>query len=55
MMATSPDFKTWSKSRTFLLRGSDYGYSRSDFRDPFVFKGDDGKWHMIVSTYANSK
>ena len=36
MMATSPDFKTWSKSRTFLLRGSDYGYSRSDFRDPFV-------------------
>ncbi len=55
MMATSPDFKTWTKSRTFLLRGSDYGYSRNDFRDPFVFKGDDGKWHMIVSTTANNK
>lgn len=55
MMATSPDFKTWTKSRTFLLRGSDYGYSRNDFRDPFVFKGDDGKWHMIVATTVNNK
>ena len=55
MMASSPDFKAWTKSRTFLLRGSDYGYSRNDFRDPFVFKGDDGKWHMIVSTTANNK
>ena len=55
MMATSPDFKTWTKSRTFLLRGTDYGYSSSDFRDPFVFKGDDGQWHMIVSTTASNK
>jgi beta-fructofuranosidase len=55
MMASSTDFKTWTKSRTFLLRGIDYGYSRNDFRDPFVFKGDDGKWHMIVSTTANNK
>ncbi len=55
MMASSPDFKTWTKSRTFLLRGIDYGYSRNDFRDPFVFKGDDGKWHMIVATTANNK
>lgn len=55
MMATSSDFKTWTKSRTFFLRGADYGYSRSDFRDPFVFKGDDGKWHMIVATTANNK
>ena len=55
MMATSSDFKTWTKSRTFILRGVDYGYSRSDFRDPFVFKGDDGKWHMIVATTANNK
>lgn len=55
MMATSSDFKTWTKSRTFFLRGADYGYSRSDFRDPFVFKGDDGKWHMIVATTVNNK
>ena len=55
MMASSLDFKTWTKSRTFLLRGIDYGYSRNDFRDPFVFKGDDGKWHMIVATTANNK
>ena len=41
MMATSPDFKVWTKNHTFRLKGSDYGYSRDDFRDPFVFKGDD--------------
>ena len=39
MMATSPDFKVWTKNHTFRLKGSDYGYSRDDFRDPFVFKG----------------
>lgn len=55
MVATSPDFKTWTKSRTFLLRGGDYGYSNDNFRDPFVFKGDDGKYHMIVSSQKNNK
>ena len=55
MMATSSDFKTWNKNRTFFLRGSNYGYSKNDFRDPFVFKGDDGVYHMIVSTTKNNK
>lgn len=55
MMATSKDFKTWTKSRTFILKGNNYGYSRKDFRDPFVFKGDDNKWHMVISTYSGSK
>lgn len=55
MMATSADFKTWTKSRTFRLKGDDYGYSKDDFRDPFVFKGDDGKYHMLVSTLQGSK
>lgn len=48
--ATSPDFKTWTKCRTFQLRGTDYGYSANDFRDPFVFEGEDGRYHMLVST-----
>lgn len=55
MVATSPDFKTWTKNRTFFLRGEDYGYSRNDFRDPFVFKGDDGLYHLLVSTTRNNK
>ncbi len=55
MVATSPDFKTWTKSRTFFLKGDDYGYSKNEFRDPFVFKGDDGKYHMLVSTLSGSK
>lgn len=55
MMATSSDFKTWTKSKTFYLQGNDYGYSAKDFRDPFVFKGDDGVYHMIVSTMQGTK
>ena len=54
-MAVSSDFKTWTKSRTFLLRGRDYGYSSNDFRDPCVFRTDDGIYHMLVSTTANGK
>ena len=55
MMATSSDFRTWTKNRVFRLKGDDYGYSKNDFRDPFVFKGDDNKWHMLVSTLKGSK
>lgn len=55
MYATSSDFKTWTKSKTFLLKGGDYGYSNNDFRDPFVFKGDDGNYHLIVATTQNNK
>ena len=55
MVATSADFKEWTKNRTFYLRGADYGYSMTDFRDPFVFKGDDGMFHMLVSTKQGTK
>lgn len=55
MVATSPDFKTWTKNRTFLLKGQDFGYDKNDFRDPFVFKGDDGKFHMLISTKKSGK
>ncbi len=49
MRATSPDFKTWTKDHLFRLRGGDYGYSTLNFRDPFIWKMEDG-WHMIVAT-----
>ena len=54
MVATSKDFKTWTKDRSFLLNGGDI-YSNIDFRDPMVFKGDDGKFHMVVSTKKGGK
>lgn len=54
MLATSPDFKEWTKDRLLYIKGEDYGYSKSDFRDPFVFKGEDSKWHMLVSTIRTS-
>lgn len=55
MLATSPDFKTWSKNKTLYINGGEYGYDLKNFRDPFVFKGDDGMFHMIVSTIKNGK
>lgn len=55
MLATSPDFRTWTKDRTLYIKGEDNGYSRSDFRDPEVFEGEDGKWHMLVSTKLDGK
>ena len=50
MRATSSDFKTWRKDPSWVLKGADYGYSAIDFRDPQVFKADDGMWHMVISS-----
>ena len=50
MRATSPDFKTWTKDNNWVLKGVDYNYSATDFRDPQVFKADDGLWHMVISS-----
>ncbi len=56
MAATSPDAKSWTKDRTFILRGNDWGYSRDDFRDPCLFTDpDDGLWHMVISTRKAGK
>ena len=55
MVATSPDFKTWTKNRSFYLKGDINGYSKNDFRDPYVFEGEDGKYHMLVSTTKDGK
>ena len=50
MRATSADGRHWTKDPSFLLKGADYGYSANDFRDPQVFKTDDGVWHMVISS-----
>lgn len=50
MMATSSDYVTWHKHPDFIIKGNEYGYDRNDFRDPCVFRTDDGVWHMLVAT-----
>lgn len=50
MRAVSADFVNWTKDKAWTLKGSDYGYSDVDFRDPQVFKAEDGKWHMVISS-----
>lgn len=54
MFATSKDAKHWTKNNVFVLRGSDYGYSANDFRDPEVFLLEDG-YHMLVATLEGSQ
>lgn len=56
MCATSADFKTWVKDPLFRLRGVEYAYSSTDFRDPFVWLNEeDNLWHMIVATKIGGK
>ena len=50
MRATSPDFKSWTKDKAWMINGADYGYSAVDFRDPQVFQDESGLWHMIISS-----
>lgn len=50
LRATSKDFKTWIKDMEWELHAEDYGYSPKDFRDPHIFKAEDNKWHMVIST-----
>lgn len=55
MYATSSDFKTWNRCRSFLLTGAQDAYSPNDFRDPHVFADDEGLYHMVISTYKGTK
>lgn len=50
LVATSTDFKTWTKDRFFRLDAPDE-YSSDDFRDPYVFYDEDaGIYRMLVAT-----
>lgn len=54
LAATSPDFKTWTKMPGFSISGAGT-YDQADFRDPCVYKGEDGRFHMLVSTRKEGK
>lgn len=49
LSATSTDGVSWTKTN-FRLDGAAGYYYRNDFRDPEVFLGEDGKYHMLVAT-----
>ncbi len=54
LLCTSSDFKTWTKDRNFMITG-EAEYDVNDFRDPFVYRADDGSFRMLVSTRRNGK
>jgi len=50
LVATSTDFKTWTKDRSFRLDAPE-GYSSDDFRDPHVFYDEDAQlYRMLICT-----
>jgi beta-fructofuranosidase len=59
--ATSPDLVTWSKARSAPLEADPRWYEKLDltrwhdeaWRDPFVFRADDGRWHMYVTARSS--
>lgn len=53
MLATSKDFKNWEKNRQLIIAGGDV-YDSKDFRDPLVFQGEDGKYHLLIATKLKS-
>lgn len=50
MRATSKDGKNYTKDMLWMLKGADYGFDASNFRDPQIFKGDDNLWHMVITS-----
>jgi len=60
--ATSPDLLTWTKATSPALEADGHVYEKLDltswhdeaWRDPFVFRADDGRWHMYVTARAGN-
>jgi beta-fructofuranosidase len=44
----SPDLVTWTKDSDFALEADERWYERNDWRDPFLMRGSDGLWHMLL-------
>jgi beta-fructofuranosidase len=48
MRTHSPDLVVWTKDPGFVLEADDRWYERNDWRDPFILRGTDGLWHMVL-------
>jgi beta-fructofuranosidase len=51
--AVSTDGATFQKCEPNPFASPSAPYNRDDYRDPFVFAGDDGRFHMLVTTQIN--
>lgn len=60
-LATSPDLSAWTKHTEFALSADARWYERRGtsswheeaWRDPWVFRGTDGQWHMLITARSN--
>jgi beta-fructofuranosidase len=60
--ATSRDLIHWEKQTSFVLEADPQWYEQLDksiwhdqaWRDPWVFRGDDGQWHMLITARAKT-
>ena len=58
-VSTSPDLHHWTRTRDLLLEADPRWYRRrpgqgpdEHWRDPWVVRADDGRWHMYVTAQA---
>jgi beta-fructofuranosidase len=60
-LATSPDLFTWTKRDTFALSADERWYEtrgqsswpEEAWRDPWVHRDAEGRWHMLITARAN--
>ena len=48
MRTHSRDLITWTKDPDFVLEADERWYERNDWRDPYILRGTDGQWHMLL-------
>ena len=61
-MAVSTDLHTWTKDTSFALRADprwyetlgDSDWPEEAWRDPWVYRDEDGLWHMLITARANN-
>lgn len=57
-VATSTDLMTWTKSKRVLAAADPHWYETAPisggehFRDPWVMRGADGRWHMLITAHG---
>lgn len=58
--ATSPDLESWTRTELLLRADPEHyqlsspGWPEEAWRDPWVVRGEDGRWHMYVTARAAS-
>jgi beta-fructofuranosidase len=54
LRAYSADLIDWVKDTDFVLEADERWYERDDWRDPFLYRDDAGRWRMLLTARTNT-